>query len=75
LPGGRTRLVYGPEISYKRTEDREADARRINQQCLDWCATNIRQQPEDWLWSYKWWKFKPADGDDRYPYYSRLAWF
>jgi lauroyl/myristoyl acyltransferase len=32
----------------------------------------IRQEPASWLWSYKRWKYIPANGDPGdFPYYAR----
>jgi KDO2-lipid IV(A) lauroyltransferase len=71
LPDGRTRIVYGPELDYQLTGNDEADARAINQQCLSFCEQLIRSAPEHWLWSYKRWKFLPAEQRAGYPFYSR----
>nr|WP_285963219.1 hypothetical protein [Oscillatoria laete-virens] len=33
----------------------------------------IREKPEQWLWSYKRWKFRPTQEPGGYPYYSRYS--
>ena len=54
----------GPEIVYVPTGNKDADIQGITQQCLDFCESVIRQQPEYWLWSYKRWKTRP-DGRNK----------
>jgi len=73
LPGGRFRLVYGPEIPYTVTGDYEADVRRISQQCMTHFEELIREHPEFWLWGYKRWKHRRDLGDNRYPFYTSGA--
>ena len=70
MPDGRARIVYWPEIVHEPTGNKEADARAINQKCLAFCESVIREQPEHWLWSYKRWKVRPTPEQGRYPYYS-----
>jgi KDO2-lipid IV(A) lauroyltransferase len=68
--GDRLQITYGPEIPYTLTGDKHADIQTITQQCLAFCETVIRQQPEAWLWSYKRWKARPTETLGRYPFYS-----
>lgn len=72
LPDGRIQIVYGPEITWQRTGDADADIRAINQQCLAFCERTIRAAPEFWFWSYKRWKLRPTPDQGRYPAYSRF---
>lgn len=69
-PDGRLQLIFGPEIPYVVTGDREADLRRISQDCLRHCEKLIREEPEFWIWSYKRWKHRRDYGDNRYPFYT-----
>ena len=71
LPDGRTRVVYGPEIPCQRTGNDDTDIQAASQQCLQFCESVIRDQPEHWLWSYKRWKVRPGPEPGRYPAYSR----
>jgi KDO2-lipid IV(A) lauroyltransferase len=70
MPDGRLQLIFGPEIPYVVTGDREADLRRISQDCLRHCEKLIREHPEFWIWSYKRWKHRRDYGDNRYPFYT-----
>jgi len=71
LPDGRVRIVYGPEIPCAVTGDEKMDLRITSQQCLRYCEEFIRRNPENWLWLYRRWKFRPAPELGDYPYYSR----
>jgi lauroyl/myristoyl acyltransferase len=71
LPGGKSRIIYGPEIQYQTSGDAEADVGAITQRCLQFCEHTIRTKPEPWLWSYKRWKVRPDQEQGRYPFYSR----
>jgi len=71
LPDGRIRMVYGPEIPAVSTGDEETDLQTISQACLRYCEELIRQHPENWLWFYRRWKFRPTAEMGGFPYYSR----
>ncbi|MCG3147305.1 MAG: Lipid A biosynthesis palmitoleoyltransferase [Verrucomicrobiae bacterium] len=73
LGNGRTRIEYGPEIVCPRTGDDAADVRALNQACLRFCESVIREQPEHWLWSYKRWTPRATPEQGRYPAYSRYV--
>lgn len=73
LPGGRVRIVYGPEIQYMPTGDYDADTRAINQKCLRYCEQAICNAPEHWMWSYKRWTPRATVEQGRYPAYSRYV--
>ena len=67
---GTYRLVYHPAL----TITAETTPEEIAQQCWDMLEPGIRQRPEDWLWSYKHWRFKPDDATGaRYPFYANVA--
>lgn len=70
-PGGRIKILFGPEIPLEQTGDRERDVKVTSQKCLDVCAALIRDNPEHWLWSYKRWKRRPSPEVGRYPFYSK----
>lgn len=70
LPDGRYRLMHYPALNIPE----EATAADVVQMCWDVLEPGIRQHPELWLWSYKHWRFKPAnDTSGRYPFYSNIA--
>lgn len=70
---GRYRVVFRPAIEPQRTGDHPADVRAISQQCLDFCAGLIRDDPGPWLWTYKRWKRRPTPDADGFPFYSKHA--
>lgn len=70
LPDGTYRMIYHPPLEY----GPDATAAEIAQMCWDVLEPSIREQPEAWLWSYKHWRFRPADDQSgRYPFYSNVA--
>ncbi len=56
-------MRFGEEMSYQ----------EIAQMCWDKFEPTIRQYPEQWLWLYKHWRYRPADGGDRYPFYANKS--
>lgn len=70
LPDGRYRMVYHKALEYPP----DATAAQIVQLCWNVLEHSIREQPECWLWSYKHWRYKPADDQaGRYPFYANVA--
>jgi KDO2-lipid IV(A) lauroyltransferase len=47
--------------------------RTIAQACWDQFEPIIREQPEQWLWAYKHWRYKPSETDRAYPFYSNRS--
>jgi KDO2-lipid IV(A) lauroyltransferase len=47
--------------------------RTIAQACWDQFEPIIREYPEQWLWGYKHWRYKPSETDQPYPYYSNCS--
>jgi lauroyl/myristoyl acyltransferase len=72
LPGGRYRIVWGPEIPVppEDTPDRE---RVLTQTCLSLIESKVRERPDAWLWMYRRWKYRPGDERAGFPYYSKHA--
>ncbi len=70
LPDGRIRIDCR-EFPHQPSGNDQADIQTISQQCLNFCETVIRDQPEHWLWSYKRWKARPHSELGRFPAYSR----
>jgi KDO2-lipid IV(A) lauroyltransferase len=54
--GGKCRLVFGPEIDFRPSGDREADVRDLTQTCMDTWESYIREAPQFWIWGHKMWK-------------------
>ncbi len=50
-----------------------ASDREIVQACWDLFEPVIRQYPEQWLWSYKHWRYRPASPERNYPFYANVS--
>jgi len=48
----------------------EATEQEIAQACWDKVEPVIAARPEHWLWMYKHFRFRPAEGGEKYPPYS-----
>ena len=66
LPNGRYRVVFHPRI-----ETAGRNYQQVAQACWDSFEPYVRKNPAPWLWMYKHWRYKPADADRLYPFYSR----
>ncbi|MBA4388598.1 MAG: hypothetical protein C0404_11490 [Verrucomicrobia bacterium] len=67
--GGYT--AFSTEPRYWRNEESEDMAMQELARTLE---NVIRKHPDQWLWSYKRWKFIPAGHDGKgFPFYARLA--
>ena len=53
-------LHFGPELSFTRTGDDQADILAATQQCTQAIETWIRRYPDQWLWIHRRWKTRPA---------------
>ena len=45
----------------------------IAQACWDRYEPFIRQHPEQWLWGYKHWRYRPPADSERYPFYANRS--
>jgi KDO2-lipid IV(A) lauroyltransferase len=45
----------------------------IAQTCWNRFEPFIRQHPEQWLWSYKHWRYRPPVDGERYPFYANQS--
>lgn len=63
---GRYRIVFN-----ELTLDPTKSDSEIAQQILDLGESAIRENPDQWIWMYKRWKFRPKGASlDRFPFYS-----
>lgn len=70
LEDGRYRLKVYPPIHVSPDDAPETVAQR----CWDLFETEIRQQPELWMWMYKHWRYLPGNTtDERYPEYANQS--
>jgi KDO2-lipid IV(A) lauroyltransferase len=53
-------LHFGPELSFERTDDAEADILAATQLCARTTEEWIRRYPDQWLWIHRRWKTRPA---------------
>ena len=66
LPDGGYRIIHHAPIECPPG----ADVNEVVQRCWDALEPAIHAHPECWLWSYKHWRYKPADDNGRYPFYA-----
>lgn len=66
-PSGRIRIQVGAPV------DSAGSIREVAQACWDVAERAIREQPELWLWSYKHWRYLPAERQREYPFYANLS--
>jgi len=52
-------LHFGPELSFTKTGDHEADILDATQRCNDVLEAWIRRYPDQWLWIHRRWKTRP----------------
>ena len=68
LPEGRYRLVFHPKIE----NAQGMTDQQIAQACWDSFEPYLRNNPAPWLWMYKHWRYRPAVGGERYPFYAKV---
>ena len=68
LPDGCFRLVFHPKIE----TTAEMTSQQIAQACWDSFEPYVRKNPAPWLWMYKHWRYRPANPDRAYPFYSNF---
>ena len=66
LPGGRCRVIFHPRLEIPEG----ATDQQIAQLCWDQFEPVVRKNPSPWLWMYKYWRFRPANATQPYPYYA-----
>ena len=60
-PRGSYRIVYGPEVVFQPTGDRDRDVRALTERCTRIIEDQIRARPEFWLWLHERWKSRPRN--------------
>jgi lauroyl/myristoyl acyltransferase len=66
-PNGTCRIIAHPPVAI----DADGGISTIAQRCWDAFEPIIRERPEDYLWTYKHFRYRPkASPPDRYPFYS-----
>lgn len=50
-----------------------ASLQQIAQVCWDFFEPAIRAQPEDWMWNYRHWRYKPNNATREYPFYAQSS--
>lgn len=68
-PRGKYRIIHHPPIECPP----DADVREIVQKCWNALEPAVHAHPECWLWPYKHWRYMPAGGGSRYPFYANHA--
>ena len=68
LPGGCYRLVFHSRIANTAGMTHQ----QIAQACWNSFEPYVRKNPAPWLWMYKYWRYRPANPDRPYPFYSNF---
>ena len=68
LLNGRYRLVFHPKIA----NTADMTHQEIAQACWNSFEPYVRKNPAPWLWMYKHWRYRPANPDRPYPFYSNF---
>ncbi len=68
LANGRYRLVFHQKIA----NTAEMTHQEIAQACWNSFEPYVRKNPTPWLWMYKHWRYRPANPDRPYPFYSNF---
>jgi len=65
-PDGSTRVLVHPPLELPAA----ATLQQIAQQCWDFFEPSIRAHPEQWLWTYRHWRYRPDATPRPYPFYA-----
>lgn len=66
LADGTCRVVFHEPL----TITPDANFQQIAQQCWDFFEPTVRARPQEWLWAYRHWRYKPQRADREYPFYA-----
>jgi KDO2-lipid IV(A) lauroyltransferase len=70
VPEGDGYVVHILEpVEFSESASRE----EIAQTCWDRFEPFIRERPEQWLWNYKHWRYRPPIDSNRYPFYANRS--
>lgn len=69
LPDGTSRVTFHKPLQIRPDSSRK----EIAQTCWNFFEGIIKQNPELWIWSYKHWRYRPADADRPYPFYANVS--
>ncbi|MFQ5443254.1 MAG: lysophospholipid acyltransferase family protein [Nitrospinales bacterium] len=58
---GKYRVVYGPEIEFSKTGNKEKDILNLTQVCEKVLESSIAKQPEPWMWGHRRGKTPPPE--------------
>ena len=64
-PMGKYKIVYGPELEYQKSEDKEKDILLMTGKCKVFLETVVRENPEHWMWIHRRWKTRPKDEEGK----------
>jgi KDO2-lipid IV(A) lauroyltransferase len=56
---GTYRVIYGPEVEVRSSDDQEADVLRLTAECTAVVERWVRAHPALWLWMHRRWKTRP----------------
>lgn len=65
LPDGRYRFVYGPELEWTPSGNRQEDIAGLTQAMTSVIEAWVRERPEQWLWMHRRWKTQPRSPEAR----------
>ena len=69
LRDGRYRIIFHPKVERTAAMTHE----QIAQACWNSFEPYVRKNPAPWLWMYKHWRYRPANPDRPYPFYSNFS--
>jgi Kdo2-lipid IVA lauroyltransferase/acyltransferase len=69
LPDGTCQVVFHEPLVIAP----DATFQQIAQQCWNYFEPTIRAHPEEWLWAYRHWRYKPAQAQREYPFYATVS--
>ena len=65
-PDGSCRVIYHEPL----TLAPDASLQQIAQACWDFFEPTLRARPQDWMWNYRHWRYKPTGATRDYPFYA-----
>lgn len=66
-PDGSCRVIYHEPL----TLAPDASLQQIAQACWDSFEPALRARPQDWMWNYRHWRYKPTGDTHVYPFYAK----